>query len=266
MAVASFSIGASMAIPDTPLRILQLTDTHLAADPAATLMGVNVLASLRRVVAAARRDGEKFDAVIATGDLVHDESAAGYQLLADTLAELNAPVYCLPGNHDDPVLMREALSGSAAHYVDHWVADRWLLLFLNTAQAGQVAGYLPATELARVRESLRRRPGHFVLLCLHHPPVAIGSPWLDAIGLQNGAELLELVAAHPRVRGVVWGHTHQEYEGEWRGARLLGAPSTCVQFLPGAAHCAADTRPAGYRWLDLYDDGRIDSGVRRLAL
>lgn len=50
------------------------------------------------------------------------------------------------------------------------------------------------------------------------------------------------------------------------GARLLGAPSTCVQFLPGAAHCAVDTRPAGYRWLDLHDDGRIDSGVRRLAL
>lgn len=249
-----------------PLTLWQFTDTHLAADPGAELLGVNVRESLRRVVAAAARDLPPPDLVLATGDLVHDASAAGYAALAATLGALPAPVYCLPGNHDDPALMREALSGSAAHYVDQWVAGRWLLLFLNTAQAGQVAGYLPAAELARVRESLRRRPGHFVLLCLHHPPVAIGSPWLDAIGLQNGAELLELVAAHPRVRGVVWGHTHQEYEGEWRGARLLGAPSTCVQFLPGAAHCAADTRPAGYRWLDLYDDGRIDSGVRRLAL
>lgn len=249
-----------------PLHVLQLTDTHLSADPAATLMGVEVLASLRRVVAAARQDCPRPAAVIATGDLVHDESAAGYRLLAGTLAALNAPVYCLPGNHDDPALMRAVLRGSAARYADQWVAGRWLLLFLNTAQPGQVAGYLTARELTRVRESLRRRPGHFALLCLHHPPVAIGSPWLDAIALQNGAELLELVAEHPQVRGVIWGHAHQEYETEWRGARLFGTPSTCVQFLPGAAHCTADSRPPGYRWLHLHEDGRIDSGVRRLAL
>ncbi len=253
-------------MPNPSLHVLQLTDTHLAADPAATLMGVEVLASLRRVVTAARQDHPRLDAVIATGDLVHDESAAGYRLLADTLAGLNAPVYCLPGNHDDPALMREALRGSVAQYADEWVAGRWLVLLLTTAQPDQVAGYLTARELTRARASLGRRPGHFALLCLHHPPVPIGSAWLDAIALQNGAELLELAAEFPQVRGVVWGHAHQEYQAEWRGVRLLGTPSTCVQFLPDAADCVIDTRPPGYRWLRLHDDGRIDSGVQRLAL
>jgi len=46
--------------------------------------------------------------------------------------------------------------------------------------------------------------------------------------------------------------------------RLLGCPSTCFQFKPGSADFALDFVPQGYRWLDLYPDGAINTAVVRL--
>lgn len=252
-----------MSINHDPLVLWQFTDTHLAADPDAELMGVNALASLRRVVAAARQDTRP-DLVIATGDLVHDESAAGYRLLAETFAQLRTPVYCLPGNHDDPCVMRDVFSDGVARCAEEWQAGAWQVILLDSSQPGRAAGCLAPAELARLRACLQARPALHALLCLHHPPVAIGSAWMDAMGLQNGEELLALVSEFPQVRGIVWGHNHQEFESEREGVRLLGAPSTCVQFLPRTERFALDIRPPGYRWLRLHADGRIESAVRRV--
>ena len=47
--------------------------------------------------------------------------------------------------------------------------------------------------------------------------------------------------------------------------RLMSTPSTCIQFLPGSEDFAVDSRAPGYRWLTLHENGRIESGVQRLA-
>lgn len=228
-------------------------------------MGVNVLDSLRCVVSAAQADRPLPDLVIATGDLVHDESVEGYRLLADTLRELPAPVYCLPGNHDVPSRMREVLNSEAVRYAAEWLTGRWQVILLDSAEPGQASGHLSAGELSRLRDCLQRRPERHALIALHHPPVAIGSPWMDAMGLANDEEFFDAIDAFPQVRGVVWGHIHQEFDAERRGVRLLGAPSTCVQFAPHAEHCLVDPRPPAYRWLHLHADGRIETAVRRVA-
>lgn len=248
-----------------PLTLWQFTDTHLAADPAATLMDVNVLSSLREVVAFAQADRPRPDLVIATGDLVHDESSAGYRLLADTLRTLPAPVYCLPGNHDAPARMGEVLRSGPVRYEKEWVAGGWQVILLDSTEPGQAGGRLSADELGLLHDVLRRRQEHHALIALHHPPVAIGSPWMDAMGLANADELFEVIDAFPQVRGVVWGHIHQEFDDVRRGVRLLGTPSTCVQFAPRTQRCVIDPRPPGYRWICLHGDGRIDSAVRRVA-
>lgn len=248
-----------------PLTLWQFTDSHLTADPTAELMGVNVLDALHGVIAAARTDRPWPDLVIATGDLVHDESIEGYRLLADTLGALPAPVYCLPGNHDSPVRMRQVLLNGPVQCAETWLAGRWQVILLDSTEPGQVAGRLSASELVRLRDALQRHPEGNALVALHHPPVSIGSPWMDAMGLINADELFEVIDAFPQVRGVVWGHIHQEFDGERRGVRLLGTPSTCVQFAPRAGHCAIDAQPPGYRWIRLHGDGRVESAVRRVA-
>lgn len=83
--------------------------------------------------------------------------------------------------------------------------------------------------------------------------------------VDNGAALLTLTARHANLRGILWGHVHQAFDTRVGHARALATPSTCVQFLPGSEHFALDTLTPGYRWLDLHPDGRIDSGVERIA-
>ena len=93
----------------------------------------------------------------------------------------------------------------------------------------------------------------------------MGSEWLDGMGLADAAAFFAVVDRFPAVRAIVWGHVHQEFDGERNGVRLLAAPSTCVQFRPGTERYAKDRRAPGYRWLELRPDGTIVTAVRRVA-
>src|SRR5579871_5278117 len=92
------------------VRVLQLSDPHLFASPNGDLRGVNTLISLQRVIAHAASRKLNFDAVLCTGDIVNDEPD-GYVHFARELAAVGKPVYCIPGNHDDPQRLRAALAG-----------------------------------------------------------------------------------------------------------------------------------------------------------
>jgi Icc protein len=45
----------------------------------------------------------------------------------------------------------------------------------------------------------------------------------------------------------------------------MSTPSSCIQFAPGSECFKADDQPPGYRWLDLYSDGRIETAVSRVT-
>jgi 3',5'-cyclic AMP phosphodiesterase CpdA len=66
---------------------------------------------------------------------------------------------------------------------------------------------------------------------MHHPPVLIGLPWVDAIGLPaaDRAALAELLSASPHVRAVVAGHVHRTVVATLAGCPVLTCPSTNVQ-------------------------------------
>jgi Icc protein len=93
----------------------------------------------------------------------------------------------------------------------------------------------------------------------------VGSPWLDEIRLNNAEDLFAILDHQPQVRGLVFGHIHQAFSAERKGVALLGAPSTCIQFLPGSQDFALDAATPGFRWLELHPDGGIDTGIERIA-
>ena len=88
--------------------IVHLSDTHLLADQGGDLRGVTTLPALRAVLARAAADIARADAVLVTGDLVHDEMQA-YAHFRRVFEEIGKPVLCIPGNHDDPRALRHAL-------------------------------------------------------------------------------------------------------------------------------------------------------------
>jgi Icc protein len=79
--------------------------------------------------------------------------------------------------------------------------------------------------------------------------------------LQNPDRFFGLLGDHPQVKAVLCGHIHQKFESEHRGVRLIGTPSTCVQFVAGQDEFAIDACPPGYRWLDLQTNGEIATGL-----
>lgn len=251
-------------LPAGTLNLIQITDTHLYADPERRLLGLSTLESLREVLRQVEDEQATPDLVLATGDLVHDASPAGYRRAAEELRSLGAPVYGLPGNHDVPDTMRLHLEAHGVSCAGELRLGGWQILLLDSVILGEEGGHLADAELKRLEVALQEGEGH-VLICLHHQPVPVGSAWIDTMALDNGDAFFKLVDACPRVRGVLWGHIHQEFNGLRNQVKLLASPSTCVQFAPKTEDFQVDMAPPGYRHLALLPDGRIQTEVKRLA-
>jgi len=246
------------------IRLVQFSDMHLHADPAHTLLGLNTLDSFRQCLALARVQHWPADLVLATGDLTHDASPNAYARLGAMLAELDVPVAAIPGNHDESMSLAASLQADNLIADGHIVLGDWQIVLLDSSLAGSEAGRLAPVQLEHLDRSLARHPKHHALICLHHPPLALGSRWLDGTRLQNPEDLFAVLDAHPQVRAVLWGHIHQEYRGRRGDVTLIGSPSTCIQFRPGSDEFALDALAPGYRWLMLHSDGGMDTGVCRL--
>lgn len=242
-------------------RVLHLTDPHLHAQADARMRGVNTFDTFMAVVEHALSGPSLPDAILATGDLVQDETRAGYERFRDALAPFGLPVYCLPGNHDAAPLMAEVLSAEPFQVCGSVDANNWRLILLDTQRAGDDGGGLDRDELRYLDEQLADHSVENALICMHHHPVPMGSRWLDGVALHNRDDFLEIVDNHANVRGVIWGHVHQASDRRRSNVRLMSTPSTCAQFLPNSDDFAIDKREPGYRWLNLRSNGTIETDV-----
>jgi 3',5'-cyclic-AMP phosphodiesterase len=250
------------SLDDRALTVLQISDTHLHATADSRMRGVTTYATFMSVLEHAKRDANwPPDVIIATGDIVQDESRAGYERFRASLEPLGVPVLSIPGNHDDPKLMAELLSGGAFQFGGERRLGRWSLVLLSTFLAGEDAGGLGAQRLNGLRQALAAHSSQHVLIAMHHHPLPMGSAWLDGVALRDSAAFWDVVDAHDNVRAVVCGHVHQASERERSHVQVLSTPSTCAQFLPGSEFFALDERPPGLRWLELHGDGRVTSRV-----
>lgn len=245
------------------INLAQLTDTHISAGENETLGGVNTTDTLFEVLGALERHAD-MDLVLLTGDLVNEPSVPVYEKIAGILDGVGLPVCCLAGNHDDPLLMQRLLNSGNVTTANFITAGAWSIILLNTHQPGEEGGNLSAGELSFLDTALERSRDRHGLVCLHHHPISIHSPWMDSMALENSDALFRILDRHDNVRGIIWGHIHQEYATTRNGALLLGSPSTCVQFPPRAEQAGIDPRPPAYRTLALAADGAIHTQVHWL--
>ncbi|XSG83972.1 MAG: 3',5'-cyclic-AMP phosphodiesterase [Methylohalobius sp. ZOD2] len=248
-----------------PLRLLQISDSHLLEHPRQTLMGVNTERSFREVLIRFQNTEEwPPDLILVTGDLVQDPFPGAYERLFDYLENLEIPWACLPGNHDDPAMMARIMCRKEQHCAGRILSRSWQIICLNSHRYDSHGGHLSPKELEYLTGCLEETPDLFTLIALHHPPLSVGSTWMDTMRLDNGPELLDCLARFPNVKGVIFGHVHQVFESEYRSIRLWSTPSTCFQFQPKSETFALDVEAAGWRWLELYPNGQIHTWVKRL--
>jgi Icc protein len=241
------------------MQILQITDPHLYGSATGRLRGVETDSSLQRVLDDAYAQLPDFAAMLVTGDLVQDDKS-GYLRFRSILGNVRKPVLCIPGNHDEPDAMRRELDVAPFRVCGAHEIDAWQFVMLDSYDPGRVGGRLSAEELARLDAALSASDKH-AMVCMHHHPVVMGSRWLDTVGLADAEAFWRVIDAHAQVRAVVWGHVHQEYEGQRGGVRLYATPSTGAQFLPKSDRYAVDSRPPAYRSFELGADGAIVSRV-----
>jgi len=246
------------------IRLLHLTDTHLLGDKRAKLRGVEPYSTLQAVLTDAAKNFANIDGTLLTGDLVHDDPK-GYDCVRDAFVQSQTPVYCVPGNHDIPEVMYATLKGSPFNISQVTAIDNWIVLLINTWIANTADGELGDDQLAEVDNLLAEHGDRHALLCLHHHPIAMGSAWLDSVALRDADDFRACVAKHRNVRGILWGHVHQAMDTIIDGVRYMSTPSTCAQFLPHSDTFAVDTKPPGYRTLELLPDGKIITKVNWLS-
>jgi len=204
--------------------------------------------------------------VLVTGDLVHDPVTRAYERLLEKLLLLKAPVFCILGNHDHPDLMHRILNTENISTSKVLEAKQWVILLLDSFSANTHAGRLHERELRFLQQELTRTTDKHVFICLHHPPVSIDSPWMDAMMLENPDDLFAVVDKFNHVRGILWGHIHQEFSSERNKVLLFASPSTCVQFTPQATEYMKDNQPPGFREIRLGSNGSIKTEVLRVKV
>lgn len=237
------------------LRVLHLTDPHLFAAKDGNLRGTVTFESLSAVLADYRAGDWRADIAVVTGDLIQDDSAGAYLHCRDLLGALNLPVLCVPGNHDLRDLMQDALTVEPFLYCGTFERDNWLLIGIDSCVDERAGGYIADSEFDRMDRAISASQAENVMICLHHPPVALGSKWLDSVGMDNGAEALARFTASDKTRLAIFGHVHQVFEAEHAGMQIIATPSTCSQFAAGSDEFAIDDKPPAYRRLELRADG-----------
>jgi len=248
-----------------PIRVVQISDTHLFADEEQSLLGVKTQESFLAVINLLKREIKKNDLVVLSGDLSQDSSTAAYTRLADDLNLLQVPIYWVAGNHDDLVTIKQVYPREFISNDQHIILKNWQIILLNSQKPGAVEGYFDTSQLNHLQQCLESHPKHYAIIFFHHQPVSVGCGWLESIGLHNAKEFWDLITHYSMIKGVFFGHVHQEFKQTVRGIPCYATPSTCIQFKPKQINFALEKKPPGYRWIELYEDGRFETVVQRLA-
>ena len=249
-------------------KIIQITDTHLFEDPTVELLEVCTNKRFESVLSHVNQHHADADLMVISGDLVHDDGAA-YQRLHGLLTDWHDRLEVIPGNHD----VREALTGvfpcqtrlGDQHITFDVKHGGWRIIGLDTLIAGRVEGDIDDAQWDWLENILVADGDSPTAIFMHHPPVIVGSKWVDKLGLVSFERFNVVVEENSQIKLVICGHIHQQYSQPLGQAMLYTTPSTSVQFLPGATEFTTDSVDPGYRTIAIEHDASFVTEVIRVA-
>jgi Icc protein len=245
---------------DAMVLLAQVSDLHIDGGEERTARAERVmgyLAALPRPV----------DAVLVTGDVADHGQPAEYETARELLGG-PAPVLACPGNHDRRASFRRVLLGdpggegpvNQVHRLDGVT-----VLLCDSTVPGQDGGYLDDQTIGWLDAALAAAADRPALVAMHHPPVALGVPFIDGIRQAGGGRLADVVRRHDHVVAVLCGHAHTAASTWFAGRQLLVAPGVASTLLLPAERPTGDAldgdAPAAIAF-HLLDEGRLTTHFR----
>ena len=221
--------------------IAQISDTHVQLPGGLLDRNYDTAGNLDRAVRHLNACTPRPDVVLLTGDAVDAGSPDEYGRLREILSALKAPLFVIPGNHDERDAMRRAFSddgylpdeGFLQYTVEDWPVR---LIALDTLIPGEHGGRLCETRIQWLAARLEEAHERPTVIFMHHPPFRTGLAVMDAMGFEGAEALARLVRSHPQVRQIVCGHIHRPIVTSFGGTIASVCPSTAQQ-------AALDLRP-----------------------
>ena len=228
------------------MKIAHISDTHILPKSSRLPECASRAQNLRRCISAINRDA--VDAVIHTGDTVHQGIAEEYEHLREILSELTSPLFLVPGNRDNRATLREHFSdlsylpqtGDFLHYSIDDLPLR--LVALDSVQDGERKGVFCKRRVEWLDKTLSEHPDRPTVLFMHHPPFDIQPHYVGGYRRQQEAENLAAVArCYPQVKRLLCGHVHCLHRQVWAGTVATTMPSVAGDLRKGLDEAIGET-------------------------
>jgi 3',5'-cyclic-AMP phosphodiesterase len=198
--------------------VAQISDTHIALD---TPDADRRIRDFEAAIADINALDPAPDAIVHTGDIVHNGRKDEYAEAARILAQASAPVYVIPGNKDDRENLRAAFSPRGylepgSDFVEYAVEGHPVrLIAVDTLNAGSNKGDFCPERAKRLIERIDAETQKPIAVLAHHPPfeVTVGPHPLNFETPEMMARLRRALQHSGRVVAVFSGHVHRGTAG-----------------------------------------------------
>jgi len=244
------------------MKIAQISDLHVVA--AGKTLGVAPMAeNLEKVVA--HINGLGPDMVLVSGDIADTGALAEVQRAAAILAQLEAPFFVVPGNHDARETLQKGMPAAAlpaqeAGHLSYAVElPDMRILALDSSDPDAPNGRICKARADWLAAELAgsAKP---TLIVMHHPPLKFAVDETDRPPLEGASLLADIVAQHSQIERILCGHIHLFAQALWQGRLVCAAPSMGMRLNWSPNSLGASSflvSPPAYLWHMLNEDGEL---------
>ena len=236
---------------DTLLTFVHIGDTHIHSDPAYTLdyAEITPFAGAKALVEHLNNLPFTPDLVLHTGDVAYYPDPEAYTTCKEILGKIKYPTYYVVGNHDDGIALCRYLQPKQANFQPRTYGDFEIngvqIVFLDSnGPVEPPAGYMVEEQIAWLRKICSARDSRPLIIAVHHNLLPVGIPWLDTyMRTANGEQVhAAILPARDRLRGVFFGHLHQNVDVMQDGILYSSVASSWFQLeaYPGLIETTPD--------------------------